>query len=130
MREIEINLDALKQNLSYIKSKVNVPVLAVVKADAYGHGLIPCAKAAIEGGADYLGVALLEEAIKLRESGITAPVLAWLLPPGEDYKKAVSLDIELGVSSLAAFDEINSIPGAKIHLEVESGMGRGGFLSE
>lgn len=130
MREIEINLDALKQNLSYIKSKVNVPVLAVVKADAYGHGLIPCAKAAIEGGADYLGVALLEEAIKLRESGITAPVLAWLLPPGEDYKKAVSLDIELGVSSLAAFDEINAIPGARIHIEVESGMGRGGFLSE
>ena len=121
MREIEINLDALKQNLSYIKSKVNVPVLAVVKADAYGHGLIPCAKAAIEGGADYLGVALLEEAIKLRESGITAPVLAWLLPPGEDYKKAVSLDIELGVSSLAAFDEINAIPGARIHIEVEIG---------
>ena len=130
MRELNIDLDLLKQNLSYVKSKANLPVLAVVKADAYGHGLIPCAKAAIEGGADYLGVALLEEAISLREAGVTAPLLAWLLPPGEDYKKAVSLDIELGVSSLAAFDEINSIPGAKIHLEVESGMGRGGFLSE
>ena len=130
MREIEINLDALKQNLSYIKSKVNVPVLAVVKADAYGHGLIPCAKAAIEGGADYLGVALLEEAIALRNAGIKAPILAWLLPPNENYQKAISLDIELGVSSLAVFDEINEIPGAKIHLEVESGMGRGGFLSE
>jgi alanine racemase len=130
MREIEINLDALKQNLSYIKSKVNVPVLAVVKADAYGHGLIPCAKAAIEGGADYLGVALLEEAVTLREAGVKAPILAWLLPPNENYQKAVSLDIELGVSSLAVFDEINAIPGAKIHLEVESGMGRGGFLSE
>ena len=107
-----------------------MPVLAVVKADAYGHGLIPCAKAAIEGGADYLGVALLEEAIALRESGVTAPILAWLLPPGEDYKRAVQLDIELGVSSISAFDQINAIPGAKIHLEVESGMGRGGFLTE
>ena len=130
MREVLIDLKALKENLQYIKAKAGVPVLAVVKADAYGHGLIPCAKAASEAGADYLGTALLEEAIAIREAGINAPLLAWLNPPGLDYKKAVSLNIEIGVSSLAAFDEVNSIEGAKIHLKVETGMGRNGFSDE
>ncbi len=130
MREILIDLNALKSNLKYLKTKANCPVLAVVKADAYGHGLIPCAKAAVEAGADWLGTALLEEALQLREAGIKAPILAWLLPPGENYQSAVSAGIDLGVSSLAVFDEINSIPNARIHLEVESGMGRGGFSNE
>ena len=95
-----------------------------------GHGLIRCAQAAVDAGADYLGTATLTEAIALREAGIKAPLLAWLLPPGEDFKRAVQLNIELGLSSLAAFDEVNKIAGAKIHLEVESGMGRGGFSNE
>ena len=105
-------------------------MLAVVKADAYGHGLIPCAKAAVEAGAEWLGTALLEESFALREAGISAPILAWLVAPGEDFERAVKLNIDLGVSSLKVFDEINSIPNARIHLEVESGMGRGGFLNE
>ena len=130
MREIIIDLGALKSNLQYIKSKTNTSVLAVVKADAYGHGLIPCAKAAVEAGADWLGTALLEEAMELRAAGLKVPILAWLLPPGEDYKSAVNANIDLGVSSLAVFDEINAIPGARIHLEVETGMGRGGFSNE
>lgn len=130
MREIHIDLAALKSNLKYIKSKAGVPVLAVVKADAYGHGLIPCAKAAIEAGADWLGTALLEEAFAIRDAGISTPTLAWLVSPGEDFERAVKSNIDLGVSSLKAFDEINEIPGARIHLEVESGMGRGGFLKE
>ena len=130
MIKVEIDLNALKANLRYIKAKAGVPVLAVVKADAYGHGLIRCAQAAVDAGADYLGTATLTEAIALREAGIKAPLLAWLLPPGEDFKRAVQLDIELGLSSLAAFDDVNKIAGAKIHLEVESGMGRGGFSNE
>ena len=130
MIRVEIDLKALKSNLRYIKKKAGVPVLAVVKADAYGHGLVRCAQAAIEAGADYLGTATLSEAFALREAGIKAPLLAWLVPPGEDFKGAVQLNIELGLSSLAAFDEVNAIPGAKIHLEVESGMGRGGFSNE
>ena len=130
MIRVEIDLKALKTNLRYIKKKAGVPVLAVVKADAYGHGLVRCAQAAIEAGADYLGTATLSEAFTLREAGIKAPLLAWLLPPGEDFKRAVQLNIELGLSSLSAFDEVNAIPGAKIHLEVESGMGRGGFSNE
>ena len=130
MREVLIDLKALKENLKRIKSEAGVPVLAVVKADAYGHGLIPCAKAAVEAGADYLGVALLEEAFLLRESGVQAPLLAWLNPPGLDFKRAVELNIDLGVSSLATFDEINALPGARIHLKVETGMGRNGFSTE
>lgn len=130
MREVLIDLKALRENFKYIKAKAGVPVLAVVKADAYGHGLVPCAKAAVEAGADYLGTALLEEAFTLREAGIKAPVLAWLNAPGLDYAKAVALDIEIGVSSLAVFDEVNAIPGAKIHLKVETGMGRNGFSNE
>ena len=130
MIRVEIDLNALKSNLRYIKAKAGVPVLAVVKADAYGHGLVRCAVAAIEAGADYLGTATLSEAFALREAGIKAPLLAWLLPPGEDFKRAVQLNIELGLSSLSAFDEVNAIPGAKIHLEVESGMGRAGFSNE
>ena len=130
MREILIDLKALKENLQYIKAKAGVPVLAVVKADAYGHGLIQCAKAASEAGADYLGTALLEEAFAIREAGIQTPLLAWLNPPGLDYTKAVSQNIEIGVSSLATFDEVNAIAGAKIHLKVETGMGRNGFSDE
>ena len=130
MREVLIDLKALKENLKRIKAEAGVLVLAVVKADAYGHGLIPCAKAAVEAGADYLGVALLEEAIALREGGVKAPLLAWLNPPGLDFAKAVSLNIDLGVSSLAAFDEVNALPGARIHLKVETGMGRNGFSTE
>ena len=130
MREILVDLDALKANLKYIKQRAGVPVMAIVKADAYGHGLIPCAKAASNAGADYLGVALLEEAFLIRESGIKTPILAWLTPPGLDYERAVAEKIEIGVSSLATFDEVNSIPGAKIHLKVETGMGRNGFSDE
>lgn len=90
MREVLIDLNALKSNLQEIKKHAGVPVLAVVKADAYGHGLIPCAKAAVEAGADFLGVALLEEAILLREAGVKAPLLAWLNPPGLDLKKRLN----------------------------------------
>lgn len=130
MREIQIDLAALKANVQYLKTKAERPILAVVKADAYGHGLIPCAKAAVEAGANWLGTALLEEAIALREAGVNVPILAWLLPPGEDYRIAVEQNIDLGISSLATFDEINAIDGARIHLEIETGMGRGGFADE
>ena len=130
MREVLIDLAALQENLKYIKTLAGVPVLAVVKADAYGHGLVPCAMAAVEAGADYLGVALLEEAFSLREAGVTAPILAWLNPPGLNFKEAVEENIELGVSSLAVFDEVNAIAGAKIHIKVETGMGRNGFANE
>ena len=131
--EAVINLTAIKSNVATLKAKAGVDLMAVVKADAYGHGLIPVAKAALDGGATWLGVALLEEAIALRAAGITAPILAWLVPPGSDFQSAVNNDIEIAVASLKALAEVASVGGTKrprVHLEVDTGMTRGGFLSE
>jgi alanine racemase len=131
--EAIVDLSAIKHNVELLKKTAGTKLLAVVKADAYGHGLVPVAKAALSAGADYLGVALLEEAITLRESGIEAPILAWLVQPGSDFKKAIELDIELAAASLAALAEISAASTdkkAKVHIEVDTGMTRGGFLSE
>ena len=105
--------------------------MAVVKADAYGHGLIEVGLAAEKSGAEWLGVALLEEAIKLRTHGVRIPILAWLVSPGENFKSAVDHDIDLAVASMAAFNEISQLPNKpRIHIEVDTGMTRGGFLNE
>jgi alanine racemase len=131
----EINLSAITQNFKSIKSRTNADVLAVVKADAYGHGLIPVSKALEEAGADWFGTALLEEAINLRKSGILKPIISWLTPLGEDFKSAIGLDIDLGIPSIDLLDEVikaASLTGktARIHLEIDTGMSRGGVLSE
>ena len=131
--EARIDLDRITANVAYLKNMAGVDLMAVVKADAYGHGLVPTARAALAGGATYLGVALLEEAIALRDAGITAPILAWLVPPGSDYTSAVEHDIDLAASSIIALEEIGAVSSShrpRIHLEVDTGMTRGGFLTE
>ena len=131
--EAIVDLDRITENVQHLKALAGVDLMAVIKADAYGHGLIPVARAALAGGATSLGVALLEEAITLREAGITAPILAWLVPPGSDYKSAVDHNIELAASSIIALEEIGAVKSsnrARVHLEVDTGMTRGGFLSE
>ena len=128
----EVDLQAIKNNLTLIKGKTSAQVLAVVKADGYGHGLIPVSKAAIEAGADWLGTALLEEAIELRKNGIKVPIIAWLTPCGEDFKEAINLDIDLSISSLEVLTEIvtageqlKKLP--RVHIEIDTGMSRGGI---
>jgi len=131
--EAIIDLDRITENVTHLKALACVDLMAVVKADAYGHGLIPVARAALAGGATSLGVALLEEAITLREAGITAPILAWLVPPGSDYKSAVDNNIELAAASIIALEEIGAVKSSnrpRVHLEVDTGMSRGGFLDE
>lgn len=131
--EALVDLNAIKHNVELLKERSGTNLLAVVKADAYGHGLVPVAKAALSAGATYLGVALLEEAITLREAGITAPILAWLVQPGSDFAQAIELDIEIAVASLLALREISATSSSKkarVHLEVDTGMSRGGFLDE
>jgi alanine racemase len=131
--EALVDLSAIKFNLQLLKKTSGTKLLAVVKADAYGHGLVPVAQAALAAGADYLGVALLEEAITLREAGIDAPILAWLVQPGSDFARAIELDIELAAASLKALQEISDATTsrkARVHIEVDTGMSRGGFLSE
>ena len=129
--EARIDLDRIATNINLLKGAENFPLMAVVKADAYGHGLVEVGLVAEKSGADWLGVALLEEAITLRTHGVRAPILAWLVPPGSDFRKAVSHDIDIAVSSIKAFTEIATLPGKpRIHIEVDTGMSRGGFLDE
>jgi len=131
----EINLGAITHNIQSISSRTSAKVLAVVKADAYGHGLVPVARAAISGGASYLGVALLEEALALRSAGITTPIIAWLTPPGSDFNAALENGIEISIPSSEIFQEVLEAANAlhvkpRVHLEVDTGMSRGGFLGE
>ena len=133
--EAIVDASAIKFNVEFLKKTSGTKLLAVVKADAYGHGLVPVAQAALSAGADYLGVALLGEAVALREAGITAPILAWLVQPGSDFSQAITLDIDIAAASLKALSEIAAASRqmqkkARVHLEVDTGMTRGGFLAE
>jgi alanine racemase len=132
---VEVNLKAIANNINLIKSKTSAQILAVVKADAYGHGLIPVAKCAIDAGATWLGVAILEEAITLRDAGVKAPIISWLTPPSSDFKKAIELDIDLAIPSLKHLEVIVAAGKAlgkkpRVHIEVDTGMTRGGLLGE
>lgn len=105
-------------------------VMAVVKADAYGHGAVPVAKAALEAGASWLGVAHISEAVALRAAGIEAPLLAWLHTPGSDFEAAVAGGIDVGISGwelepLAAAARAQERP-ARVHLKIDTGLGRNG----
>ena len=129
--EARIDINALASNISFLRSIAKVDLMAVVKADAYGHGLIEIGLAAEKNGADWLGVALLEEAIALRTHGVRIPILAWLVPPGSDFNLAAKHDIDLAVASIATLKEISHVPNKpRIHIEVDTGMTRGGFLDE
>ena len=129
--EARIDTAHLASNIAHLKSTSKTALMAVVKADAYGHGLLGVGLSAEKAGADWLGVALLEEAITLRTHGVRIPILAWLVSPGADFKAAVDHDIDLAVSSISAFKEISALPGKpRIHIELDTGMTRGGFLDE
>jgi alanine racemase len=126
MREIQINLATIQKNYRELKRFVGEPmVMAVVKANGYGHGIHEVAKALEDIGVDYLGVADLGEAFELRLAGIKAPILCWILSPSDDFELALANDIELGVSSFEVLDKLPD--GIKIHLKIDTGLGRNGF---
>ena len=130
---VEVDLAAITFNVQKIIKSTQTSVLAVVKADGYGHGRVEVAQAALSAGALWVGVALLEEAISLRTHGISAPLIAWLTPPHEDFEAALKHDIDLSVSSietLTAIVEAGKRTGIipRIHVEVDTGMTRGGVL--
>ena len=130
-----INYQNISNNVAQICELTNKPVMAVVKADAYGHGLINSSQAALLGGAQWLGVALLSEAIEIRKAGIAAPLLAWLTPPGADFESAIKNDIDLSISSIQQLQEIYAASLrvgliARVHLKVDTGMSRSGALDE
>lgn len=132
----EIDLRALKSNVALLRERAGgARLLAVVKADAYGHGLIPCAKASLEGGAQWLGVALLEEALAIRSAGIKARTIAWMTPLGSDFDSAIREDIDLSIPSRAHLKAIIA-SGRKVgvrprvHIEIDTGMSRGGVFAD
>ncbi|MGY1703185.1 alanine racemase [Geodermatophilus sp. SYSU D00697] len=129
--EVVVDLDTIAANTAVLRERVGRPLMAVVKADGYGHGLVPAARAALAGGADALGVAVLEEALALRAAGVTAPVLAWLHAPGTDYAAALTADVELSVNAEWALEEVVAAArttgrAARLHLFVDTGLSREG----
>ena len=128
----DIDLGKLSQNVQTLKQKVNgTALMAVVKANAYGHGLVPSARAAKRGGADWLATALLSESIELRNAGVTGPILSWLNTPIDQFDLCIEKDIDLGVNSLESLQAISaaaSIVGkpARLHVKVDTGLGRNG----
>ena len=99
MREATIDVGAIEDNVRHLRRLTESEVIAVVKADGYGHGAVRSAAAALRGGASRLGVADIGEAIALRRAGIDAPIVAWLHAPGTSFAEAASHGIELGISS-------------------------------
>ena len=130
--EAVIDLDAISANVAALRDHVGGrDLIAVVKADGYGHGIVESGRAARAGGAGWLGVALLSEALQLRAAGDTGPILSWLAVPGERYDEAVRAGIELTVYSVAELEEIAAAARqvgspADVQLKLDSGLGRGG----
>jgi alanine racemase len=129
--EVRIDLDAIRDNVAMLRARTTAEVMAVVKADGYGHGMLPSARAALAGGATWLGVATLEEALELRRSGLTAPVLAWLHAPGRPLHDGVLADVDLNAASLTQLAETvvaarRAERTARVHLKLDTGLARGG----
>ena len=137
-REALINLDALAANVRTLVQQIGTPnVMVVVKANAYGHGMVESARAALAGGATWLGVADIDEALQLRAAEITAPVLAWIHAPDETFDGALAAGITLGISTVdqlravgeavsRATTPAGSTVPATVHLKLETGLSRNG----
>ncbi|ORB66899.1 alanine racemase [Mycolicibacterium tusciae] len=130
--EAVIDLDAVAHNVGVLRDRAGAAqVMAVVKADGYGHGATQTGRAALAAGASELGVATVEEAIRLRRDGITAPVLAWLHPPGTDFGPALEADVQIAVSSLRQLGELRDAAqrtgrSATVTVKVDTGLNRNG----
>ena len=128
-----MDLDAIRANVARLRTGTTAELMVVVKADGYGHGLLPSARAALAGGAGWLGVAQLDEALAVRAGGITAPVLAWLWTPAEtdSLRRAVAAGVDIGVSSPGALAAVqaaarDATTTARIHLKIDTGLSRNG----
>jgi alanine racemase len=130
--EAVVDLDAVAGNVAALRERAgNAEVMAVVKADAYGHGLVPSAMAARAGGATWLGVAQLSEGLALRAAGDTGRLLSWLHVPGDQFADAITADIDLSVSATWSLDEIIAAARAvgrtaRVHLKIDTGLSRNG----
>jgi alanine racemase len=134
--EAVVDLDAISANVSALRQYVGGrDLMAVVKADGYGHGIIESARAARAGGATWLGVAFLEEALRLRASGDTGSILSWLTAPGERYDDAVAAGVDVAAYSPEQVEAIASAAErtgrvAAVQLKIDSGLARGGAFGD
>ncbi|WP_336630952.1 MULTISPECIES: alanine racemase [unclassified Microbacterium] len=131
MREALVDTAAITENVRHLRRLTDAELIAVVKAEGYGHGAVRSAVAALAGGASRIGVSDIPEALALRRAGIDAPVMAWLHAPGMSFAEAAAAGIELGISS---FDQLQAAAAAAsaeravaVHLKVETGLGRNGI---
>ncbi|MFF3632785.1 alanine racemase [Streptomyces sp. NPDC002250] len=128
----EIDLAALRANVRVLRARARgAALMAVVKSDAYGHGALPCARAAVEAGATWLGTATPEEALALRAAGLDARVLCWLWVPGGPWRQAVEADIDVSLSGMWALREVTEAARqagrpARVQLKADTGLGRNG----
>ncbi|QIY97748.2 alanine racemase [Streptomyces sp. S1D4-11] len=129
----EIDLAALRANVRTLRAHApSAALMAVVKSDAYGHGAVPCARAALEAGATWLGTATPEEALALRAAGLTdSRIMCWLWTPGGPWREAIEADLDVSVSGMWALREVTAaaeaagIP-ARVQLKADTGLGRAG----
>lgn len=130
--EIVVDLDAIAHNVTTLSDLVApAALMAVVKADGYGHGMVPVARAARAAGAPWLGVATPEEAVGLRDAGDTGRLLCWLTAPGDRYDDVLALDVDVAAYSVAQVEEIAEAAArvgvsARVHLKIDTGLSRGG----
>ncbi|CAN7722231.1 alanine racemase [Paenibacillus sp. LjRoot153] len=138
---VEISLDALRSNIEQFQKVLpaGMKQMAVVKADAYGHGAVEVSKEVLAAGVDYLGVAFFDEALELRNAGITAPILVLGYTPPEGINRARELDVTIAVYSRDVLEalreqghkqEPTSQKKLKIHIKLDTGMGRLGLHTE
>ncbi len=124
---LDVDLGAVADNTRLIAARATGSLMAVVKADGFGHGALGVARTALAHGASWLGVTSLAEAWPLRDAGIEAPLLSWLNPVDADFAEAVRRRVDVAVPDLAHLDAVAAAPGrARIHLHVDAGMARDG----
>ncbi|MCX2184364.1 alanine racemase [Streptomyces sp. SKN60] len=130
----EIDLGALRANVRTLRARVapHVQVMGVVKADAYGHGAVRCARAALDAGATWLGTATPQEALALRAAGLTeARIMCWLWTPGDPWAEGIEAGLDMSVSGMWALREVTEAAQAvgrpaRIQLKADTGLGRNG----
>lgn len=134
--EVHVNYDAIAHNVQVLRSRTGTAeLMAVVKADAYGHGLVPAGAAARRGGAAWLGVAQPHEALALRAAGDTGRILTWLYGPDFPARALMAADVDVSVSSLNVLETViaqasETQLAARIHLCVDTGLAREGVTPE
>lgn len=123
---VEVDLSAVAANTRRFVALARGSVMAVVKADGFGHGLGDVARTAVAAGATWIGVTSLAEAVAVRESGVDVPVLSWLNPVDVDVRLAARCGIDLSVPSLRHLAMIEQAGPVRVHLQLDTGMARDG----